>query len=374
VTYESQVFAQDLGVGRVEQTLAALSFASDLKYSRVDAAVAYATRRGVGLLDDWLCRSSANWQAAEKRFLISIDYGITEPRALARLASLPQSEVRVPSGLQVIARRLRPLVTFHTKTLMFRGSEPARLGIAIGSANISVSALATGGEVTATQRWKGQLDAADQALLGGAKPLLDWFEEAWEAADPLASVLPAYEAMWKKPSFRRPLPEDRSPIVQTYLKPPEGVDGSLALQLAAAKAMWIKTDVLYANRGLGQSGNQLDTPRGTRIFFGFPSADVPRNTVLGHVQIQAIDHAPVPRSVRFANNSMDKVNLPVPTTSGPPSYDNTILLFERALTAQGEPIFLLRSMSASGLARRKARSAHSLDLEMHGGRPYGLLF
>ena len=35
------------------------------------------------------------------------------------------------------------------------------------------------------------------------------------------------------------------------------------------------------------------------------------------------------RSVRFGNNQMDKVNLPIPGEEGPDSYDNTVLHFER---------------------------------------------
>jgi hypothetical protein len=57
---------------------------------------------------------------------------------------------------------------------------------------------------------------------------------------------------------------------------------------------------------------------------------VSRDTVLGQVVLQKDGYQPVECSVRFANNQMDKVNLPVPGTDGPDSYDDSILLFERA--------------------------------------------
>ena len=45
-------------------------------------------------------------------------------------------------------------------------------------------------------------------------------------------------------------------------------------------------------------------------------------------------------SVRFANNMMDKINLPIPGTQGPATYDHSILLFERnGYAADGTPIF-----------------------------------
>ena len=35
------------------------------------------------------------------------------------------------------------------------------------------------------------------------------------------------------------------------------------------------------------------------------------------------------RSVRFGNNSIDKVNLPIPGAAGPETYDNGVVHFER---------------------------------------------
>ncbi len=57
---------------------------------------------------------------------------------------------------------------------------------------------------------------------------------------------------------------------------------------------------------------------------------MPKNTVLGSVNIQAVGFPSQACSVRFANNQMDKVNLPIPDgVQGPATYDNSCLLFER---------------------------------------------
>lgn len=86
--------------------------------------------------------------------------------------------------------------------------------------------------------------------------------------------------------------------------------------LQSADALWVQTAKLYANLGSGV-GNQLDTPRGTRDFFGFDGDPVPPKTFFGYVQLQVPGHAPESRSVRFGNNGMDKINLPRPGLNGP---------------------------------------------------------
>ena len=142
-----------------------------------------------------------------------------------------------------------------------------------------------------------------------------------------------------------------------------------------ATAIWFEVHQLYANRGVGVPGNQLDTPKGTRVFFGFPSTTVARNTILGHVASGFGGGPPIERSVRFGNNQMDKVNLPVPGNGGPPTYDNQFLVFERAgVWTDGHPLFRLVVMDEPSLLALRASSNHSIDLEMSGGRRYGLLF
>lgn len=377
--YESRLFAQDASTGRVDQTLAALELAASVPFQSVDAAIAYATLRGVSLFNQRLCQVAPQWAGATKRFLISIDYGITDPGALAALGKLPGFEVRVPNGLAVLANRwLRPKVTFHTKAYAFRGESRATpLGLVTGSANLSVSALAVGAEASAVQLWTGRLANAEQVSLAAAMPLLDWFEDAWAAADPLSAVLPPYRLRRRRPLLAGPGPlDDRTPAVTAYLAEPSTVEvhGPLAVQLASAKVLWVKTDAMYANRGGGVPGNQLDMPRGTRVYFGFDAANVPKNTKFGEVMIQATGHAAVSRTVKFANNSMDKINLPLPGRHGPPSYDDAYLIFQRERDGAGVQVYRLAATDAAGLARRKAQAAHTVDLEMHGGRPYGLMF
>jgi hypothetical protein len=72
---------------------------------------------------------------------------------------------------------------------------------------------------------------------------------------------------------------------------------------------------------------------------------------------------------------MDKVNLPVPGTDGPDSYDDSILKFERAgVTTQGLPKFLLAVGTDADLKKWKKAAASEQERVMQSGRRYGVLF
>ncbi len=251
------------------------------------------------------------------------------------------------------------------------------LRVTIGSANISVSALATGAEAVALQAWDGEISAFDQDLMEHARPLLEWFDDAWEAADPLNLVLNSYKSVFKGGTRPQATREDRTIAAITYAAPSSSseVTGSLAVQLLNAQALWVKTDVLYQNLGASRPGNQLDTPRGTRVFFGFPAARVNKNTILGYIELQVPGSSAVRKSVRYADNSMDKVNLPVPGSEGPSSYDNSYLIFDHAGVGTGNlPLFRLTVTDFAGLNTRRNESRNAIDLHMASGRPYGILF
>jgi hypothetical protein len=166
MTHTAGAFAQDAATGRIAVIANAIAAAAaTVPYNLADVAVAYATRRGVELLNRRL--DGTGWTGATKRFLISVDFGVTEPEALAALEALPNAEVRVPNGLVVLASEaLRPPSTFHTKAYAFRVSDAAsQLALVVGSANITASALATGAEAVIVQTWSGSLSPPERALL-----------------------------------------------------------------------------------------------------------------------------------------------------------------------------------------------------------------
>ena len=378
MVYEMSVHAQDPSLGRVGVVLEALADASQRAeaYEYVDVAVAYASGKGVRLLDDKL--SSGTWSAARKRFLVSIDFGFTQPKALALLSELNNAEVRIPNGRAVLASpTLSPPSAFHAKAFAFRGEERHNLSaLIVGSANLTASALSTGAEVITKQVWMGPQPTPDWWHLKRAKPVLDWFEDTWETADPLSEVLDDYGSRYRSLPKPRQLREEKTRATRRYLASPDKhvINGTLHVQLAAARSLWVDGTSIIHNRG-DRPGNQLNTPRGTRIFFGFGSENVPRDTTLGHVDIRVGSYPYVERSIRFANNGMDIIGLPIPEQNGLDSYQNMFLVFSRDKVSSTEPgQFTLIVTDEAGLAGLKESAANSVELSMASRRGYGLLF
>src|SRR4051794_31864397 len=81
----------------------------------VRVASAFSTESGATALRGSVI-DKAPFDAAEKRWLIGIQEGVTQPLALERLASFQGSSVRVPFGRQALASpTLRAPTFFHPK-------------------------------------------------------------------------------------------------------------------------------------------------------------------------------------------------------------------------------------------------------------------
>src|SRR5437016_4622175 len=96
-------FPQERSSGAIGQTLLGITSLAELNgYTQFRGGVAYATFSGCGILVQELRRISC-WKKSYKRWLISIDYGRTEPDAMKYLAEIPNTEIRIPNGLAVVA-------------------------------------------------------------------------------------------------------------------------------------------------------------------------------------------------------------------------------------------------------------------------------
>lgn len=369
-------YAQDQASGAIGRTLDGIADILDLPhYTQLRAAVAYATLSGCRILSERAVKLRRS--RIRKRWLISIDFGRTEPSALEYLAALPGAEVRIPFGAKVVSRRaFAPIFPFHPKAYAVddvRDGGNRILGIFLGSGNLTASGLLTGSEAGTASHW---LDPTrlEKAAMIAAYNQTSWFEDAWSRADPVRDIIGPYTKLWRR--WTPPITEDDPEVVDLYAGGAgREVAGRAALNLASAKALWVEVGELYKNRGRSEAGNQVDLPRGSRVFFGFPAAAVPKNTVFGQVMLKNDNFDSVSCSVRFGNNWMDKVNLPVPGTEGPATYDNSILFFERrSAAADGTQRFRLRVLNGAQLIKEKSAATNSIDLQMRGGRQYGLLF
>jgi hypothetical protein len=193
-------------------------------------------------------------------------------------------------------------------------------------------------------------------------------------ADPLATVLATYRKIWRR--RKPPIVEDNPRVADLYLGGANRViSGDLAISFDTARTLWVELKNLYKNRGPQEAGNQVDLRRGSRVFFGFSPAEVPPNTVFGQVYLQNQGFPEVSCSIRYGDNQMDKVNLPVPGTEGPGSYDNSILLFERLGSAgDGTPKFQIRVGNEASLRTWKRESLFETEMKMRRGRRFGLMF
>ena len=110
----------------------------------------------------------------------------------------------------------------------------------------------------------------------------------------------------------------------------------------------------------------------SRVFFGFPATDSEPDTSIGHVRIRYDARTREDCSLRFSNNSMDVLTLPVPESEGPDKYDQEVLLFTETFDARGR-IFEL-SLGTAASIRKWREKSERIDalVRMTSGRQWGV--
>ncbi len=344
--------------------------ASNVRFDRMRAAIAYASSSGCTDINALLGKANRQWKRAEKKWLLSIDFGHTDPRAIRFLKGLPRSQVRIHDGREVLRRKLLPATTFHPKTFVFDragGFGPRNLGLVIGSANLTSGGLDTNIEHVVGTRFSSPIGKHEKQLWGAVSSFEDWWDLAWLTAEPATEAfLKKYQAMRKVQK-----PRVRDSRGRRARRMPPGTVNQLRVfaRWANAKCFWIETGKMYKNRGENAPGNQLDARRGTRVYFGFPYRDVARDTKLGEVRMRYRNMTvQSDRSITFGNNSMDKIYLPVPGTYGPNEYDHSVVHFRRVGPREFEV-----SLGKGGVAaqwRQKSQQQGMLD-RLGKGRRFG---
>jgi hypothetical protein len=189
----------------------------------------------------------------------------------------------------------------------------------------------------------------------------------WSDAVPLtAEILRRYSNLRR----RRPAPEeDVSRDAKAFESSFTEMDFDRTAALAAATSFWIEVGHnLVENLGAGRPGNIFDLSRGSRAFFGFSGKRVPENTVLGLVRVR-YGGGTYGHTMRFGDNSMDKLSLPLPGDEGPDEYEGTTLLFER----RADGTFTMEVGSPADIRSWKRRSRTQGTLyRMRSGREYGV--
>lgn len=241
---EFRLVIQDPSVGAastVSQVLCDAARRVDLK--RLHVSVAYATKRGC---DAFLgIEEVLRVSDCEKRWLVGIDRGVTEPAALERLRSLPNSEVRVSQGLQTLENGLAQVRGFHPKTYVFRGVEE-QLAVFTGSANLTYSALHGNVEHGIESVWLPPLSKQERYNMERINKSLEWFDLAWGSADIVSDdFISGYKALREHEGGV----EEVEVFKDFENEAEQELEVSDLARWSQARCFWIQTLELYKNRG-----------------------------------------------------------------------------------------------------------------------------
>lgn len=265
-------------------------------------AFAYVTDSGAAQITTYL--SSCFGNLRQCRWVFGFDYGRSHPTAIRKLAEIGQSEVRIHDGDYVVqSQGFMPRVSYHLKTALTHLKTGYPCKQIIGSGNLSASGLTSGIEAGCIIEYSN----VDQAY---GNTLISSLEEIWEKATPMESVIDEYEKQYSVISLPKVsvIDSDNSDITRLF---------------------WIDVGYVTKNRGADKPGNQFDLPRGSHINLGLEEVLNPElNSTIGELKIRTPTGGIIERRLRYGNNSMEKLTLPIPEQSGYQCYDGKILTFK----------------------------------------------
>lgn len=294
---------------RPTEMLLALRLVAADPVARFRAAVAYTTLGGCQAVFAELARTIPYWDHVPKELITSLDFGITEPRALRYVAGLSNFTVRV----------VLPVATssFHPKLYIF-DSGPRR-NLLVGSANLSARAFDVNCEAALVGRARASdVDHYWDQLVAGSVGLT-------------AEILRTYESQRR----RRPPPRIRidpalpaaPPRAATSLDWFWSAVATGAVDPARHEAFWVEAGSMKS----GGARNQLELPRGACRFFGSAFSGYASNAVtpIRTLTLSAGPRTFADRLLRWhGDNRMERLNLPT-VAQGGFAYANRVVLFRR---------------------------------------------
>jgi hypothetical protein len=211
----------------------------------------------------------------------------------------------------------------------------------VGSGNLSASGLLSGIEAGCVIDYS----EVDQTY---ADALIATLEEIWEASTPLEDIIDDYEEKYEE------VIQPRVFVRKTKVLPP------------GAELFWIDVGYVTKNRGADRPGNQFDLPRGSHVYLGVKKVNNPGlNSVLADLNFRTPAGIVVGRRLRFGNNAMEKLTLPIPEQYGYECYDGKILTFQVRV---GEVV--LEALEHDDIFQIYGKRISSCS-EMQSGRRYG---
>jgi hypothetical protein len=280
------------------------------------------------------------------------------------------SQVRIHDGTRLAQRtNCEPDLPYHPKTYLLRGTHYT--AVIAGSGNLSRNGLQAGHEVGVFTLVDDAPGAVEEGLRHVHGEIAGWFNQMWANASPLTAQLLRRYSQQYDARTTNPVPTDDDVTTPNQVQGRHRLDAEDLMHLRTATHLWIQAGRLHQNRGRGNAGNQLMMSPMSRVFFGFPAADLPTDTTIGRVIIQ-YNAQPVDRSLRFSNNSMDVLGLPIPEQDGPPEYDEIPLLFTRRVGAAGLYFDLQLAAGRDESTWRRASQKAGSHFTMTSGRQWGV--
>jgi hypothetical protein len=340
-----------------------------------DAAVAYVTDTGVDTLLSNVSSSGADaqWTGASKRFLVSIDWYRSDPTALERLAALP-AEVRVHDGTRVVDRPgCVPFVPWHPKWFSVHGASVR--GHLVGSGNLSRNGLVSGHEAGTLQIVRKPSNKTEKVVDSAIQAGEAWFQHSWSAATPLSTIIDKYRRGFAARPKTEVARNDDVADVSGRVGTRHGMSADQLAALTSATNFWIESKGgISRNRGPSRPGNQLNMSALMRVFFGGSADEVPRNSALVTVTIEhpRNETTSTAAPIRFSDNSMDVITLPVPESPWPTSYDDRVLLFTKATRGDALRYVLTVRSDAGARVWRSSSKNQGTSFSMRSGRRWGV--
>lgn len=201
-------------------------------------------------------RQGGDNEQLRKTLVTSLDFGLTDPDALAFWRALPGCRVLVAGSSGLDRGNLVPAAAFHPKIYLFDRPDGTS-GSLVGSANLTNRGLTVNGEVAWSQRrnlGRHNLDQTWRAAITPAVPLTERMLEHYRALrGRVVRAESVAEELAPVPAPRIDEPRRYAPFAEAEIEP------------ADYDRMWIQS------RGMqGGAGTQLELPRGTHDFSAPP--------------------------------------------------------------------------------------------------------
>ena len=250
-------------------------------------------------------------------YSVLITAGHNPPRSTL-LKSKPNTTVKLANAAQVVAATsFFPSQDFHIKACFAYNPKQHRYGLIAGSGNFSRNGLVNsieGGTLLTVKNEQEFRTTLRSAFLAA--------EGLWDSAEDLDAHIETYKERW--------VPQAVRPVRRAASPEGDGVSTPEDVDLGEFEFLWVDPGYVTKNRGPNLPGNQIDLPRGVHRFFELNAGEKPeRNSEIGEITF-VFPTEEVTRVLRFGNNMMEKITLPMPDRHGLGAYDGMVVEFRKS--------------------------------------------